>query len=169
MSYTIKIEGGDTLMQLLKDIPKKKLQDVEDEFEAYAFELNTMQKGRAPKDEGSIVQAITNIKTAPLTWEIVCQKIHAVWNEFGTKSKARIPAGLEGVASQFRGVGLASGTNARQSIYEWCRRHGIEKRAWYLIYREIVTNGIKPHPFFYGPYFETRGKFIERIKNVLVA
>lgn len=169
MSYTIKIEGQDKLLQLLKDMPQKKMEAVADEFEAYAFELNTMQKQRAPKDEGSLVQAITNKQTKPLTWEVVCQKIHAVWNEFGTKRKVRVPSGLEDVANQFRGAGVASGTSARQEIYEWCRRHGIEKRAWYLIYREIVTNGISPNPFFYGPFFETRLKFIERIKNVLVA
>lgn len=169
MKFEVKITGLDTIQKALINRPKEIFEEVALEFEATANEITTEQKRRAPKDVGGLVQSISNHRSAPLTHELTAQKQNAIWQEFGTKNKARIPAGLEDIAAQFRGVGTKSGLGAKEAIYNWCKRKGIERKFWFPIYRSIVTNGIRPHPFFFDPYFQARPKLIERIKNILVA
>jgi hypothetical protein len=168
-SFIIKIEGYDRLQQVLKDLPKKKLQQVEDAFEGAAFEITNMQKRLAPKDVGGIAGSISMRQTAPITFEIVTQKSYAPYVEFGTKNKAVIPAELQEVAAQYRGSVPGSKLKAKEAIYAWAKRQGIPEDRFYLVFRSIMTNGIRPHPFFFQPFFYIRPKLINEIKEILTA
>jgi hypothetical protein len=125
-------------------------------------------KSLAPKDEGFLQNRITVKEISQLEYEYVAQDKKAAWLEFGTKKKVQIPSELSDVAQKYKGIGLGSGLNARQTIYDWCKRKGIPKEAWYPIYREIVTNGIKPHPYFFPAYNRVKPKLIKRIKEIMV-
>jgi len=166
-AFAVKIEGYDRLMQVLKNLPKEKLEAVEDVFFNAATNITLQQKQLAPKDEGGIAQSISFRQVSSLEFEMVAQKGYAPYVEFGTKSKAVIPPELAEIAAEFRG-GQKMGVNAKEAIYKWADRHGIPEERWYLVYRSIMTNGIRPHPFFFSPFFSARAKIIADVKAVLM-
>lgn len=167
---TIQVDGADRLLAALANLPKEKMQAIGDEIEAAAFEVETAAKSRAPKDQGQVANSISNKQTVSgeymVEWEVVVQARYAPYIEFGTKTKAVIPAELQAVAAQYR-VKQVSGLKAKEAIYAWARRKGIDQKAWYLIYRSIMTNGIRPHPFFYTSWYAVKPKLIERIKQIV--
>lgn len=164
--FEIKLDGYESLMKALKELPEEKLQEVEDEFEAAAYMIETLAKQYAPKDQGQIANSISNRKTGPITFEVVVQKSYAPFVEFGTKSKVQIPAELQAVAAQYRN-GQRNGGSMKKAIYDWAKRKGIPKERWYVIYRSILVNGIRPHPFFFRSFFQVRPKLIKRITDIM--
>lgn len=194
MKFDVQISGLDTIRKALEQRPKAIFKEVELEFEATADQITSKQKQRVPKDmggSGGLASAISNARTKPLTYELVAQRFHAAYMEFGTKKRARIPAELAGIASEFQAKkGGGSGEGFYDSILEWVKRKGItgtyslktrkrtgnkldqqieDEQAAFAIYLSIKRHGVKPHPFFFAAYFEERPKLIERIKNILVA
>lgn len=193
-SFTIKIEGYDRLQQVLKDLPKKKLQQVEDAFETAAVNINRNQKRLAPTDFGAgggLLGAITFKKNPGIEYEMTAQRFYAAYLEFGTKNRVKIPAELQEVASQFKGKATAgqSGQDFYDNILAWVKRKGItgvysvktrrrlkrqddnieDEQVAFAIYLSILRHGIRPQPFFFAPYFNERPKLIKEIKEILVA
>lgn len=167
-AFEIKIEGYDRLMDALSRLSTDKLDQIDAEFEAAAFDIGALAKNRAPNDEGQLSNAISVNPQGKLKYEVVAQKGYAPYVEFGTRGRTVIPAELADIAAQYQG-GRASGVSAKQAIYEWAKRNGIPENRWYLVYRSIMTNGIRPHPFFFSSFFEIKPKLIENIKNILIS
>ena len=166
----IQVTGMPHLLATLQNLPKEKVQDIADEFEAASYEVVRERKKRAPKDVGQLGNAITNYQTVheeyKVEWEVAAQRKYAGYVEFGTKSKAVIPAELQEVAAQFK-VKQVSGISAKDAIYAWAKRKGIDEKAWYLVYRSIMTNGIRPNTFYYPTWYMIKPKLIERIKRII--
>jgi HK97 gp10 family phage protein len=163
--FTAKIEGADKVLIALKNIKQELREEVGLELENASHEITAIAKYNAPKDEGFLQNKISAKEVSQIEHEVVAQDKKAAWLEFGTKKKVQIPAELADVAAKFRGQG--SGVDAKKSIFDWCKRKGLPEEAWYPIYREIVTNGIKPHPYFFPAFNEVKPKLIQRIRNIL--
>ena len=165
-NFQIELEGIDNLMKALKELPKEKLQAVEDEFEAAAFDIVTDMKQRVPKDQGAIANSITFKQVGQMTFEITAQKEHAPYLEFGTKSRVSVPAELQAVALQYKG-GNGKGGSLFKAITAWAKRKGIDPKLWWPIYASIKRNGTKPHPFFFPAFFAGRIKLIKNLTEII--
>lgn len=102
MSYKFKFKGMEKLRADFRKLPKFVRDEIHNEFKEAASEMQKEMKRRAPKNFRRIAGSITTEKTKG-GYKIVVQNDYAAYQEFGTKSKAVIPAGWEDFASQFKG------------------------------------------------------------------
>lgn len=167
MPTPFKIEGLTQLQNKLKNLPKKLEDEIDEELHASALTIEAQAKSAAPKDVGFLVNGISSLKTGKLEYEIVSAATYSAWVEFGTRSKVRIPPGLEDFSAQYMGRPNSSALGAKEAIYEWCRRKGIEPKMWYPIFISIMVKGIEPHPFFFPAYLAEKPKLIARIKRIV--
>lgn len=77
--------------------------------------------------------------------------------EFGTKSKTRIPAGLEGLAQEWKAKARQESKGDFQDLVNkikvWAPKHGIPKDAAFIIAVNIVRDGVEAQPFLFPAYF----------------
>lgn len=103
----------------------------------------------APRDQGRLGPHISSVNVTSGVWEVVSPEQYSPYMEWGTKSKASVPPELASYASQFLGGGSGGGASAKQLIYEWVLRKGLDKKAQWPIFISIMKNGVRPHPFFF--------------------
>lgn len=162
--FTIKVDGLDRAIKRFDQYPKKLRTEINGEFEDTAQEMEQRAKSAAPKDQGFLVNMISSFKERDLQYAVVSGADYSPYVEFGTGVKVRVPAGLESYANQFRG---GQKGNAKQMIFEWCRRHGIDEKAWYAIYISIMANGVSPRPYFFPQVPIVKPKLITNLKRVV--
>lgn len=164
---TVKVKG---LSQLLRDLDKmpKQIQDgVAGELEAGAKAMVLGAKRDAPGDQGILKGEISYYPTGPLTFTVVSNALYSGYVEFGTKTKVQIPPGLEDVAAEVRAQPNASSLSAKEAIFLWCKRKGVEPKAWYPIYITLMVKGMRAHPFFIKQLNAQEDKIIKNVQNVL--
>lgn len=193
--FQFEIKGLDKLNALFRKLPAQLKDEVRAELELTANEIAADMRRDAPKDENLLSKSITTKKEPKLSWAIIAQKQYAGYQEFGTKSKAVIPAGLETVAAQFKGPGDSGTVSPIVALQKWVKRKGLaatysttrynissragvrrrrnkkeaarEKQIAFLIWRHIKKFGIKPQPFFYKQLGPAEPRLNQRIAAVL--
>ena len=154
---------------------KKSIQDeVSAELQASAMEFVALAKRSAANnggDRGTLQQSIDYRKKDAFNYQVFVGTFYAPFIEFGTKSKARVPAGLEDVASQFKGLKGTGALSLTEAIKGWVIRKKIatEKKAdgvAFLIARSIYRNGISPKPFFYKHTAAVRTNLFKRLNAI---
>lgn len=161
------IIGMDALKNRLKTAPETIRKAVGIELSDGAQAIAAEAKQRAPGDQGILRQEITAQKIDDLTYEVISGAEYSPYVEFGTLSKVQIPPELEEYAAQFKGSAGASSLSLKEAIFNWCARKGIDKEAWYPIYISIMTNGVKPQPFFFPAVNRITPIIINRVEKVL--
>jgi hypothetical protein len=146
MSVTIQVQGLEALKKKLKSIPKDVEVGLDAELHSLSEEYANKAIAAAPRDRGLLIQGI-GADHQLLFHEVVSSAPYSAYQEFGTRSKVQVPADLVAFASQFRSK--KSNGDAKKAIYDWCKRVGIPKEAWYPIFIKIMTVGVTPHPFFF--------------------
>jgi hypothetical protein len=159
------------------------------ELEDSARKVNSKQIRLAPIDEGGLRQATGYKKVKPLEYENFSGKSYAPFREFGTKSRAKIPAELQDYAKQFNLKGPNIGFDAFfLIILDWVKRKGIAGRystktrrrlgnknqqleedysvAW-PIALSILRKGTHPQPYFFQPFFEERKALVENVRKIV--
>jgi hypothetical protein len=191
MAFTFKISGQQQLKQKLDRAPATIRREVNRVARLGVETIARNAKRDAPKDQGLLNQQIVPVSNRDIH-QVVAHPFYSPYMEFGTKSKTKIPAGLESYAAQFKGSRGGSFKDLVQAIAKWVRRKGIAGRystktrrrvgsritqlsedytIAYLIARKIVKVGVKPHPFLF-PNFEKQKPIIikdmdEVLKKVL--
>jgi hypothetical protein len=150
------------LDQAIKTLPA----EIEAELEVAGQEVRDLAITAAPADQGILREGIQSVKTGSLAVSVFSNALYSGYVEFGTKSNVQIPAGLEDVAIQLKGASVSS-LSAKEAIFNWCKRKGIDKRLWYPIYIKIMVKGIKAHPFFFRQLDVVRPNLLNNIKNIL--
>lgn len=166
MSFTLDIKGIDGVTERLAVASEEKFKEVDAEIGASIKEMELGAKRDAPKDQGILVNEISSFQERPLVWQLVSAASYSAFVEFGTKSHVVIPPGLEAEAARFRGQAGGS-LGAKQAIFNWCDRHGIDKRIRYAIFIKIMTQGIRPHPFFFKQLDREKPNLINRLQQIL--
>jgi len=151
----------------------KLLRQVDRELADGAQSIAAEAKQRAPGDQGTLRQQISSRKLEANTWEITSNAEYSPYVEFGTLEKVQVPAGLEEYAAQFKG-NFASGLyseggalTAKEAIYAWCKRKGIDQQLWYPIFVSIMVHGVTPQPFFFPAYERIKPIIIDRVQKLL--
>jgi HK97 gp10 family phage protein len=137
-------------------------------------------------DRGTLAKSISAQQNNLFNWTVAVGATYGAFVEFGTKGKARVPAGFEDVAARFKGF-KGNGGKLYDAIYQWVKRKGLtatysvktqrrtkskgeDKRTQqiaFLIARSIYRYGISPKPFFYMQVTPVRNQLFERIKVIM--
>jgi len=172
---SIKIEGLDDVLGRLKTLPQKVTSEVATEIQDGAQAIAAEAKQRAPGDQGFLRNLIAAAKIDITTWEVVSGADYSPFVEFGTLEKVEVPAELQAFAAQFKGdfasgtYSEGSGLTAKEAIFNWCERQGIDKNLWYPIYVSIMIHGTKAQPFFFPAVFRLTPIIVDRVKKALSA
>lgn len=164
---TIKVKGLDRLLRDLDKLPKQLEAEVDAELETGARMMAMGGKRDAPGDQGYLNSGITSYKAGRLSYVYASQAIYSGYVEFGTRSNVRIPAGLEQYAAEVKAQKTVSSLGAKEAIFQWCKRKGIEQRLWYPIFITLMTKGMKPHPFFFKQLDVYGPKIVKNVQAVI--
>jgi len=173
MSNVPQIQGMADLLDRLRKAPQKITALVQAELQDGAEAIAAEAKQRAPGDQGFLRNLIGAFKKEPLSFEVFSKAEYSPFLEFGTGEYVTIPPGLEEYAAQFKGnfaSGLYSevtGLTAKEAIFEWCRRKGIEQELWYPIYISVMVHGIRARPFFFPAAQRITPIIIDRVNKAL--
>jgi GNAT superfamily N-acetyltransferase len=166
----INIAGLSEIVSRLERLPIEVQEEVEGEIIDSVMRINGQQRKLAPIDQGGLRRGIGYERKQGQGFshfELYSNSEQSGYMEFGTRFRVRVPANLVGIAESMRGPGIATRLRAKEAIYAWCKRKGIEKRAWYPIYLAIMTIGVKPKPFFFQPFFDEAPRLLERVERLV--
>lgn len=171
MPNLITLTGFAEFEAKLQNIPKKLQNELGQVAKFAADTWEQLAKKDAPVDQGRLRNEIKAVKLSNIAAEVVVNSEQAPWIEWGTRSRVRVPAELVAYASQFKGKGstLKGKGTAKEMIFAWCKRKGIDKKAWYSIYRSIMINGIRPHPFFFIQRPKVEKQFTQDVRDILTS
>lgn len=188
-TFKFEIKGLDKLQKRLSTLPTKLKKEVGAEIQDGGRRINAKQLRLVPVDEGGIKQSTVPKKVNELNIELTSSKHYVPFMEFGTKRRVRIPAELTSYAAQFKQSGPKIGLEEfLKIITAWVRRKGIagrysvktrrrvgskatqqteDEQAAYPIALSILRHGVKPHPFFFQPFFDERESIVKNVEKVL--
>lgn len=165
--FDFNVVGLKELQDRIKNLPDKLVKRIDAELKYGAEGIAAEAKSNAPGDQGILRQEISAGKLDTLSYYVVSGALYSAYVEFGTRTKVSVPAELADFAAQFIHGGAASSLSAKEAIFEWCRRHGIDRKAWYAIYISIMIKGTRPQPFFFPAFFHQRPIIIKNIQQAI--
>lgn len=188
-TFKFEIKGFDKLQKRLNAVPTKLRKEVGAEIHDGAKRINAKQLRLVPVDEGGIKQSTDIKKINELNIELTSSKHYVPFMEFGTKRRIRVPSELTAYAAQFKQSGpKITFEEFLKIITAWVHRKGIagrfsvktkrrlgskanqqteDEQTAYPIALSILRHGVKPHPFFFQPFFDERESIVKNIEKVL--
>jgi HK97 gp10 family phage protein len=106
MAFGLNLTGIKELENALKSIDKHLRQEVGNEINASAINIQNSAKRLAPVDLGFLRNQIALNPINDLTFEVVARAKYSAYIEFGTGGQVSIPAGFEDLAILFKGRGV---------------------------------------------------------------
>lgn len=175
--YKVNAIGLDQFRKQIETAEKSIREEVSGELQAAAMEFERLAKQSVNQnggDRGTLKQSIGYREKDPMNFEVFAGTFYAPFIEFGTKSKAVVPAGLEDVASQFKGLAGTGALSLTEAIKGWVIRKKIATKekadgVAFVIARSIYRNGISPKPFFYKHTATVRTNLYKRLNAILNA
>lgn len=166
MPFTLDLVGFDTIQERLAKASEVVLKEVDAEIGASIKVMEQGAKRDAPVDQGLLRNEITSQQDRPLQWSLVSQASYSAFVEFGTRLNVSIPPGLEAEAAAAQNS-TGGSLGAKEAIFKWCARHGIDQRFWYPIFVKIMVQGIRPHPFFFKQLEAEKPQLLNRLQQIL--
>ena len=172
--FTFDIGNLSEVLKKLDTLDDKIQQDIKDELNASALNIQSGAKRLAPVNLGQLRNSIY-LKEQKVdkgfVFTIGASASYAPYVEFGTGGKVSIPAGFEELASGFKGKKAGTFKDMVEALTLWVRRKGIgggnDKSIAYAIAISILKKGMRPQPFLI-PAFETeKPKMINNIKKAI--
>jgi hypothetical protein len=159
--FALDISGIKGVEAAIKRIDTKATKGLSDELAASAINIERSAKRLAPGNLGKLRQSINHDTGNSLFKSVFSTVEYAPYVEFGTRGKARIPAGYEAFAAQYKGKGAKG---AWKAIEFWIKRKGIDPKLTFVIFRSIMRNGIAPQPFMIPSYEKEKPALLKRLK-----
>lgn len=172
--FTFDITNISEVLGKLQSLDKKVQQDVKDEINASALNIQSGAKRLAPVNLGQLRNSIylkeKTIKDG-YVFTIGSSASYAPYVEFGTGGKVSIPKGFEQLASGFKGKKAGTFKDMVQALTLWVRRKGIgggkDKSVAYAIAISILRKGMRPQPFLIPAFEIEKPKMINNIKKAI--
>lgn len=183
--FSFKVQGLDRLIKVFHELPVKVQNELSGELKVTANEIRDGAKRDAPADEARLKQSISSKQVSKLEFHDTAQTFYAGYLEFGTKSSAVIPPGLQEIAAQLKGPVSGQG-NPLEAITAWVKRKQIaatftasgrasrsrsaqakQRSVAFLIWRKIKRFGIKPQPYFFKQMEPAETRLKQRIANMI--
>lgn len=174
----VQLIGLDQLKKQIDSASNKVKNQIDAEVQASAMEFVALAKrdlSNQVGDTGTLLNSIQYKKETENTYSVFVPSsvYYSGYIEFGTRDQARVPAGLEDVASEFKSQKNKGTLKLIDAIRAWVIRKGIEteekevNRTAFAIARSIYENGIAPRPFFYKQIVPVKESLIRRVKTIL--
>lgn len=190
MRVTAKIDGVSEALEGVKRFTQRLQKEIDLELHDAANNMVNGAVADAPTDQGFLKNNITFKKVSDMNYEVVSQAFYSPYLEFGTRTYAKVPAGLEKVAAKYRGKAIGQGglDELFLAIIDWVKRKGLTGRysvktkkrlggkndqlaedfdVAYPIVIIILRKGIKPHPFFYKQLDKEKPGLLKRLKQIV--
>lgn len=173
MAVGFQVTGLDAAIKRSEHLAATLKRDVQDELNAFAFEVEGTAKQLAPADEGRLRNAISAVPgNGNLEASIVATVGYAAFMEFGTRKfaaayVATLPPDWQSYAATFKGQSSGNFDSFLLAIIGWVKRKGIENKAAYPIALSILRNGIRERPFLYPAVNQHKPELTNRLKNIL--
>ena len=106
MAFGLNLTGIKEVEKALKTMDKHLRQDVGDEINASALNIQSSAKRLAPVDLGFLRNQIALVPIGDLTYSVEARAKYSAYLEFGTGGLVKIPAGFEDLAILFKGRGI---------------------------------------------------------------
>lgn len=152
----------------LKKFNEKKTKQLQDLTQLSGVKITSAAKSKAPRYQSRLINSIRPIASKNrLSVRVNTNVEYAPFVEFGTKSKAQIPAELAEYASQFKSTSPANFEQFYKDIKKWCQKKGIDEKAAYPIAVSLIKNGQRAQPFLYPAFKAEKSKFINAIKQLI--
>jgi len=159
--FSLDISGIKQVEDAIKKIDAKATKGLSAELDTSSINIQRMAARTAPGNLGKLKGSF-NIDIGNSLFKSVFSTVeYAPYVEFGTRGKARIPAGFEAFAAQYKGKGAKG---AWKSIEFWIKRKGIDPKFTFVIFRSIMRNGIAPQPFMIPAYEKEKPALLKRLK-----
>jgi hypothetical protein len=147
----------------IKKIDAKATKGLSAELDTSSINIQKMAARTAPGNLGKLKGSF-NIDIGNSLFKSVFSTVqYAPYVEFGTRGKARIPAGFEAFAAQYKTSGKGA-KGAWEAIDFWIKRNGIDPKFTFVIFRSIMRNGIAPQPFMIPSYEKEKPELLKRLK-----
>jgi len=159
--FSLDISGIKQVEDAIKKIDAKATKGLSAELDTSSINIQRMAARTAPGNLGKLKGSF-NIDIGNSLFKSVFSTVeYAPYVEFGTRGKARIPAGFEAFAAQYKGKGAKG---AWEAIEFWVKRKGIDPKFTFVIFRSIMRNGIAPQPFMIPAYEKEKPALLKRLK-----
>jgi HK97 gp10 family phage protein len=173
-SFTFDIGNLSEVLKKLDTLDAKIQQDVKDEVNASALNIQSKAKRLAPVNFGQLRNSIylkeKNVDKG-YVFSVGSNASYAPYVEFGTGGKVSIPAGFEELASGFKGKKAGTFKDMVEALTLWVKRKGIgggkDKSIAYAIAISILRKGMRPQPFLIPAFESEKPKMIKNILNVI--
>lgn len=103
----IRLDGFDALKGRLEGISKEMADNIDKSMQKSILDINNLQKSYTPVDNNVLRQGNRFYSKGVMNWEVYNDVEYAPYVEFGTGGLVSVPPGLEDVAIQFKGKGIA--------------------------------------------------------------
>jgi HK97 gp10 family phage protein len=171
---TFDITNLSDILKKLDTLENKIEQNVKDELNASALNIQTGAKRLAPVNFGQLRNSIylkeQNVENG-IIYTIGSSASYAPYVEFGTGGKVSIPKGFEELASGFKGKKAGTFKDMLEALTLWVKRKGIgggkDKSIAYAIAISILKKGMRPQPFLIPAYEAEKPKMIKNILNAI--
>ena len=171
---TFDISNLSDVLKKLDTLESKIEQNVKDELNASALNIQTGAKRLAPVNFGQLRNSIylkeQNVENG-IIYTIGSSASYAPYVEFGTGGKVSIPKGFEELASGFKGKKAGTFKDMLEALTLWVKRKGIgggkDKSIAYAIAISILKKGMRPQPFLIPAYEAEKPKMIKNILNAI--
>ena len=174
--FTFNIGNLSDVLKRLHSLEAKVQQDVKDEINASALNIESMAKRLAPVNmntlRGSIYKKEKDIKNG-YVFTVGAKASYAAYVEFGTGGKVSIPKGFEQLAGNFKGRKGGKFEDMVEALMQWGIRKGYiqsgkgaKQHAFYMALK-ILKNGLKPQPFLIPAFEAEKPKLINNIKKAI--
>lgn len=188
MPTKVTLSGFKEFRNKLDNLPADLFQEIGGEVKYAAEYWADLAKRDAPKDQGLLAGNIDAGQVSVMRWDTTSHAEYSAYMEWGTKGRAKVPAELQGYASQFRGKGTGDYYDFLKSILEWVERKGIASRfsvktkkklkatkadneritaAAEAIAFAIMRHGVKPHPYFFIQMPLVEKQLFTNVQNIL--
>lgn len=124
-----------------------------------ASKLAQTAKRLSPVDEGVLRNSIKVEDFDKINYNVGTNLPYAPYIEFGTGRKVKVPKEFSDLAQKARSGKKGSFKDGLLNIQRWCKRKGIEEKFAYIIFVNILNNGMEGKPFMYPAYIEAKRNY----------
>jgi len=174
--FTFDIGNLSDVLKRLDTLEAKVQEDVKNEINASALNIQSGAKRLAPVNFGQLRNSIY-LKEQKVEKGVVftvgSNASYAPYVEFGTGGKVSIPKGFEELASSFKGRKGGKFEDMVEALMLWGIRKGYIKsgkgarqHAFFMAIK-ILKRGLEPQPFLIPSFESEKPKLIKNILNVI--
>jgi HK97 gp10 family phage protein len=174
MAFAVSLSGMKELEGKLNKLTTALKEDVSNEINASAINIENQAKRLAPVNLGQLRGSINKDKINELTYSVAANASYSAYVEFGTGPQVSVPADFTSYAQQFKGKSGGKFKDMVEALTLWVKRKGIgngknDKGLAYVIALSILRKGMRPQPFLIPAYEMEKPKLIQRLNKLLNA